>query len=258
MLSIRNLSFSYNNSAKILDNISLDVQQGEVLGIIGPNGTGKTTFIKCINRILQPTSGKVSFDGEDLASLKTAEIAKLMAYVPQYTDNFFSMTVVDTVLMGRIPYAGRNYTERDRQIVFDVIRKMNLEEFAFRNIKEMSGGERQRVYIARALAQQPKLIILDEPTSSLDIYNQLFILHIVAEIARENNISIIMIVHDLNLASMFCDKILMLRNTRVFAYGRAQNVLNERNINEMYGVNSVVTIEDEYKHIRVLKNIERQ
>ena len=132
---------------------------------------------------------------------------------------------------------------------------MDLEQFAFRSIREMSGGERQRVFIARALAQQPKIIILDEPTSALDLHNQLFILHTIANVAKANNISIIMTIHDLNLASMFCDRILMLNNSHIFAYGDTQKVLNEENINAMYKVNTKVTIEDKFKHIRLLKGV---
>lgn len=255
MLTINNLSFEYHAGKVILDSISLQVEQGEVLGILGPNGTGKTTFIKCINRILQPRSGQVLFDGQDIGMLTQQQIARLMAYVPQYINSFFPMTVVDAVMMGRLPYAGRSYSEQDKQIVFDILQRMNLEQFAFRSIKEVSGGERQRVFIARAMAQQPRLIILDEPTSSLDLHNQLFILHTIAGLAKKNSISIIMTIHDLNLAAMFCDKLLMLKDTHIFAYGSPQNVLNDGNIDAMYKVHTKITTEDGFKHVRLLKEL---
>lgn len=255
MLTINNLSFGYHAGKAVLDNISLQVEQGEVLGILGPNGTGKTTFIKCINRILQPRSGQVLFDGQDIGMLTQQQIARLMAYVPQYVNSFFPMTVVDAVMMGRLPYAGRSYSEQDKQIVFDILQRMNLEQFAFRSIKEMSGGERQRVFIARAMAQQPRLIILDEPTSSLDLHNQLFILHTIAGLAKKNGISIIMTIHDLNLAAMFCDKLLMLKDTHIFAYGSPQEVLHENNIDVMYKVHTKITTEDGFKHVRLLKEL---
>lgn len=255
MLEIKNISFSYKKGSNVLENISLNVKHGEILGILGPNGTGKTTFIKCINNILKPDCGEVLFNGKNLSNMEQQEIAKIIAYVPQYVSSFFNVNVIDTVMMGRLPYAGRKYSTEDEKIVFEILRKMNLEKFAFRNIKEMSGGERQRVFIARAMAQQPKVIILDEPTSSLDLHNQLFILHTVAELATENNIAIIMTIHDLNLASMFCDKILMLKDKHIFALGDTQEVLTENNVREMYNVGTKITLEDGFKHIRLLKQL---
>ena len=254
-LKITDLSFGYRKERKILDKISLTVAQGEVLGILGPNGTGKTTFIKCINRILTPESGSIMYDGLDLLRLRPQEIAKIIAYVPQYSGSFFDMAVIDAVMMGRLPYAKRSYAKKDEEIVFAVLQKMGLEDFIFRNIKELSGGERQRVFIARAMAQQPKIIILDEPTSALDLHNQLFILHMITALAKQHNITIIMTIHDLNLASMFCDKILMLKDKRIFAYGAAQQVLYEKNIDNMYDVRTCVTTEDGYKHVRLLREL---
>lgn len=255
MIKIRELSFAYKQEQKILQNISLDIAQGEVLGVLGPNGTGKTTFIKCLNGILQPDGGEILLDGKSAAALKPEEIAKIIAYVPQYSGSFFAMTVVDAVMMGRLPYAGRSYSAKDREIVFRIMQSMELEQFAFRSISELSGGERQRVFIARAMAQQPKIIILDEPTSALDLHNQLFILHMITRLAQDNNITIIMTIHDLNLASMFCDKILMLKDKRIFAYGDAQTVLREKNIDDMYRVKTKVTLEDGYKHVRLLREL---
>lgn len=254
-LVVNNVSFFYKNNKMILNDISLEVKQGEVLGILGPNGTGKTTFLKCINNIHIPCNGTISYDGKVLGNLNYDEIAKIIAYVPQYTNNFFPMNVVDTVMMGRMPYANKNYTAEDEKIVFSIIKEMNLEEFAFRNIKEMSGGERQRVFIARAMAQQPKIIILDEPTSSLDLHNQLFILHTITKLAKENNITIIMTIHDLNLASMFCDNILMLKDAHIFAYGKPESILTAENIYEMYKVKTEITTPENYKHIRLLKDL---
>ena len=181
MLEINNVSFSYSQDKKILDDISLNVAQGDVLGILGINGAGKTTFIKCLNNIFSPEAGNIKVNGRDIRSMTPKEIAKLIAYVPQYNGTFFNINVLDTVMMGRLPYAGRSYTENDRKIVYEILEKMNLDKFAFRSICEMSGGERQRVFIARALAQQPQIIILDEPTSSLDLHNQLFILKMIEE-----------------------------------------------------------------------------
>lgn len=254
-LQIKNLSFGYKKNQMILNNINLEIKQGEILGILGPNGTGKTTFIKCINNIHKPNEGRILYDGNNIMNLSQLNIAKIIAYVPQYTNNFFPMNVIDTVMMGRMPYVKKNYSDEDKEIVFSIIKKMNLEKFAFRNIKEMSGGERQRVFIARAMAQQPKIIILDEPTSSLDLYNQLFILHTITKLAKENNITIIMTIHDLNLASMFCDNILMLKDAHIFAHGKPEGILTAENIYEMYKVRTEITTPENYKHIRLLKDL---
>ena len=215
MLEINNVSFSYSQDKKILDDISLNVAQGDVLGILGINGAGKTTFIKCLNNIFSPEAGNIKVNGRDIRSMTPKEIAKLIAYVPQYNGTFFNINVLDTVMMGRLPYAGRSYTENDRKIVYEILEKMNLDKFAFRSICEMSGGERQRVFIARALAQQPQIIILDEPTSSLDLHNQLFILKMIEELSKKENLTIIMIIHDLNLASMFCNKLVILKEGKI-------------------------------------------
>jgi len=253
-LEVEQLSFGYRKGRKILDAISLKVQAGEVLGLLGPNGTGKTTLIKCIARLLCPDAGCVRADGEQLADLPPTEVAKRIAYVPQYTSAAFGMTALQTVLMGRLPYAGYRYRAEDERIAFQVIRRMELTDFAMRNIQEMSGGERQRVFIARALAQETGIIILDEPTASLDLYHQLFILRLITEIAKHENIAVLMTIHDLNLASLFCDTLLMLKDAHVFAYGGAQEVLTEENVAAMYGVKTRITVEDGRKHVRLLKD----
>ena len=254
-LEIKHLSFAYRPDKPVLNDISLSVTAGEILGILGPNGTGKTTFIQCINNILPVTMGKVFLNGHDIVTMSPQETAKFIAYVPQYTDNYFQLNVIDAVMLGRLPYARKHYSENDKALVFDILQRMQLEALAFRTLNTLSGGERQRVFIARALAQQPRCIILDEPTSSLDLHNQLFILHTITNLARQNNISIIMTIHDLNLASMFCDNILMLKETRTFAYGSAQSVLGKQVIDTMYNVKTTVTVEDSFKHIRLLKNL---
>ena len=158
-LMAEHLSFAYRAERRILDDVSLSVAPGEVLGLLGPNGTGKTTLIKCIAQLLRPSAGTVRVDGTDLASLSAGEIARRIAYVPQYTNAAFGMTTLQAVLMGRLPYAGYRYRAEDERIAFDVIERMGLTDFAFRDVKEMSGGERQRVFIARALAQETGLII---------------------------------------------------------------------------------------------------
>jgi len=253
-LNVDKLSFSYDEKL-ILSEISFSLQGGEILSLLGPNGTGKTTLLKCINRILRIKSGDVRVEEDSILQMSLQELSKKIAYVPQYTNAVFPISVVDTVLMGRTPYACNKYSKKDHDIVFDIIKKMELEKFAFRYINEMSGGERQRVFIARALAQAPKIIILDEPTSSLDLKSQLFILEIISDLAKKNNLSVLMTIHDLNLAAMFSDKIIMLKDAKIFSYGKANAVLTKENIRIMYGVETCVSTEAGYKHVRLLKNI---
>ena len=254
-LEIQDIAFRYSTGVNVFEHISLKILQGEILGILGPNGTGKTTLMKCMNNVLEPCEGKVLYEGKVITEMTRRQIAKIIAYVPQYVNDLFDSTVVETVMMGRIPYSPFKFSEEDKAITFDVLKKMDLESFAFRNVTTMSGGERQRVFIARALVQQPKIILLDEPTSSLDPYNQLFILHTVARVVKENSLAAVLTIHDLNLAALFCDKILMLKDGGIFAYGDAKSVLTIENIEAMYGVQSVVTVEDEYPYIRILKDI---
>ena len=238
-LKIDNLSFSYSHEKIVLKDVSFAVDQGEVLGVLGTNGTGKTTLLKCINNILQPTVGDIYFGKEDITKLKQNQIAKIIAYVPQYANNLSPVTVIDFVMQGRIPYAGFSFSQHDKQIVLDVLQQFDLENYAFRKVNELSGGERQRV--------------LDEPTSSLDLYNQLFILEIIKEMGQKENLAVIMTIHDLNLASMFCDKLLMLKSGKVFAYGKTDNVLTEENIKTVYNVQTAVSIADGCKHIRLVR-----
>lgn len=252
-LKIDNLSFSYSQEKTILKNISFAVGQGEILGVLGTNGTGKTTLLKCINNILRPLAGGICFGKEDIAKRKQNEIAKIIAYVPQYANNLSPVTVIDFVMQGRIPYAGFSFSQHDKQIVLDVLQQFDLENYAFRKVNELSGGERQRVLIARAMAQNPQIIILDEPTSSLDLYNQLFILEIIKEMGKKQNLAVLMTMHDLNLASMFYDKLLMLKGGKVFAYGKSEDVLTVDNIKAVYNVQTAISIVDGCKHIRLVR-----
>ena len=252
-ISVENISFSYTKEREILKNVSFNLKDSESLFILGPNGTGKTTLLKCINHILKPTGGKVFINNKDNALLSSYERAKTIGYVPQYNNNVFSMNVIDTIMMGRIAFAGHKIKSNDKDIVFELIERLNLQKFAFKNINQMSGGERQRVFIARALAQEPKVMILDEPTSSLDLKNQMFTLELITDLAKKQNLSVIMTIHDLNLASLFADNIMMLKDSEVYAYGKPIDILTEENVKNVYGVDSVVTEEDGFAHIRLKK-----
>lgn len=252
MLEIRNLSFAYSKNKEVLKDVSFKAIKGEVLGILGPNGTGKTTLIKCINRILPIGSGEILIENFNIKNLKQKEVAQRIAYVPQYSSSFVNLNVIDTVMMGRVPYVTNKFSEKDMQIVIEILKKMNLEKFAFTNIKEMSGGERQLVYIARAMAQEPQIIILDEPTSSLDLSNQLFVMQKIVDLAKQKKIAVLISIHDLNLAAMFCDKILMLNKGNAVIQGSIQEVLTAENIEKIYRVKTEILGNGREKYVRIL------
>lgn len=252
-LTVDHVSFGYHADREILSDISITADSSEALFILGPNGTGKTTLLKCINHIITPRQGRVLIGEEDVAAMTPPHRARKIGYVPQYNNNVFGMSVIDIIMMGRIAFAGRRISSEDKDIVFDIIERMELQPFAFKDINQMSGGERQRVFIARALAQQPEFVILDEPTGSLDMKNQIFTLDLVTGLAHTKHIGVIMTIHDMNLTSLFADKVLMLKDSHIFANGTPQEVLTEENIRAVYGVETAITMEDGYTHVRLKK-----
>ena len=235
MVNVRNICFSYGkNTQPILDGVSFDLDNGQCMAILGVNGAGKSTLLKCLDRILTPRRGAVIVDGRDVYSMRGSEMAQNIAYVAQNARSV-NMTVFDAVLLGRKPYIQWDATEKDRQIVRDIIHKMNLDDYVLRNMQELSGGEAQKVMLARALAQEPRLLLLDEPTSNLDPRNQHEVLRTVREIAWENNICVITVLHDLNLAIRYCDRFLFLKDADLFACG-GMEVMTPEIIEEVYGM----------------------
>jgi iron complex transport system ATP-binding protein len=239
-LMINKLSFNYTG-IPVLKDVDLEVGPGEMLGIVGPNGSGKSTLLKCINRVLKTQPNTVLIDGNDINNLNLRELAKMMGYVPQTSTNTFPFTVFDVVLMGRKPYIHWNLSERDYEIVADVLDFLGIGELSMRHFNELSGGEQQKVIVARALAQQPRLLLLDEPTSSLDIKHQLEIMCILKSLTQSKERSVIVSLHDLNLASRFSDIILMLKQGCIYAVGTPEEVLTEENIDAVYGIKAQVT-----------------
>jgi iron complex transport system ATP-binding protein len=239
-LVINKLSFNYNGFPALKD-VELEMGLGEVLSIVGPNGSGKTTLIKCINRILKTKHNTVLINGKDTGKIGLRELSKMMGYVPQNSTSTFPFTVFDIVLLGRRPYIHWSLSERDKEIVAEILRFLGIDKLAMRHFDELSGGEQQKVVIARALAQQPQILLLDEPTSNLDIKHQLEILCILRGLAQSKHCSVIVAMHDLNLASRFSDRMLILKQGRIFAVGTPGSVLTEENIESVYGVKSRVT-----------------
>jgi iron complex transport system ATP-binding protein len=233
MVEINNITFAYNRSSKnILEEISFDIQKNQCIAILGNNGAGKSTLLKCIDRICPAHEGSVFVDSNDVFHMTKSLMAQNIAYVQQNNEPI-NMTVFDAVLLGRKPYIKWDASSKDRQILCEIMRKMELDDFSLRNVSELSGGELQKVMLARALAQEPKLLLLDEPTSNLDPRNQHEVLCIVKEIAQERNICVAIILHDLNLAIRYCDRFLFLKDSHVFSYGGLE-VMTPENIEEVY------------------------
>ena len=230
-------------SVKVLEDVSLSVKGGDFVGILGPNGSGKTTLLKSISRILKPHKGTILLNKADIYSLKSIDLAKQLAVVPQDTSIGFNFAVLDIVLMGRNPHMKRLQMESERDI--DVARKVmnltNIWHLAERPINELSGGEKQRVIIARALAQEPKILLLDEPLTHLDIVNQLEIMDLVKDLCIKEKMIILAVFHDFNLAARYCGSAIMLKKGKIFSIGSLSDVLTSENIKRVFNVDAIVT-----------------
>jgi iron complex transport system ATP-binding protein len=236
VLTVENLQFSYGNGPDILKGVSFSLEDGQTMAILGNNGAGKSTMLKCFNRILPAKCGSVYMDGQDLLQMPGREIAKRMAFVAQHVPGT-QMTVHDVVMLGRRPYMRWGFTEEDHRIVHEAMEQLGLTPLRGRFLSQLSGGERQKAILARALAQQPKILLLDEPTSSLDLQNQYQVLEIVRDICHNTGITAIVVIHDLNLALRFCDRFLLLKDGLVYRYGDA-SILDRTAILDVYGVNA--------------------
>lgn len=236
MIEINDISFAYSRTSRnILENVSFDIQKNRCIAILGNNGAGKSTLLKCIDRICPAQNGVVIVDSKNVFTMTKNVMAQNIAYVAQ-NNRSINMTVFDAILLGRKPYIKWDSTSEDREIVCDIMQKMKLDDFALRNVSELSGGEVQKVMLARALAQEPKLLLLDEPTSNLDPRNQHEVLQIVKKIAQEHNTCVAIIIHDLNLAIRYCDRFVFLKDSQVFSYGGLETMTPE-NIEEVYRIN---------------------
>jgi iron complex transport system ATP-binding protein len=233
ILSVNELSFTYP-SHSVLKDINFSVCKGEVLAVLGVNGAGKSTLLKCINRVLKPCVGSAFIQKEEIRKLSQREIAKRIGYVSQYQESS-CMTVYDAVLLGRKPYIQWEASKRDYEITSKVLNMLELGEYSLRYLNELSGGEQQKVVIARALAQEPKLLLLDEPTSSLDLKNQFEVIRIMKKIVNDQKIAAVISMHDLNLAIRFADKFLLLKNGEIFAAGGVE-VMTSKNIESVYSI----------------------
>jgi len=234
-MQVTGLSVQFGDKT-ILQDIEMSMSRGEVVSIIGPNGAGKTTLLKSLTSILPPARGKVWIDGRDVRSFSANELAKKQGYVPQHSSFGFPLTVMETILLGRKPYIKWGITAKDMQIVADIMEKLQLTAMSERFLDELSGGERQKVLIARALAQEPEVLLLDEPTSALDIRHQLEVLELVRELAHQQQVLVILILHDLELAARYSDCIYLLKDGKIFASGSPDDVCTPSHLEQVYGV----------------------
>ncbi|MDD5863185.1 MAG: ABC transporter ATP-binding protein [Firmicutes bacterium] len=243
MLSIDNLTFRYNtHDGNVLNGVNLQLEDGQIGILLGKNGSGKTTLFQSILGIRKPQKGAICFDGEDLLKLSRKERARRVAYVPQDIQ-FGALTVFDSVLLGRVSYFGMKSSSEDYKAVETILREMHLESLAQRNVEELSGGERQKIAIARAMAQAPRLMVFDEPTGNLDIANEQLIMEEAKKLSREKGISILCSLHDLNQALSFGDRFFFLKDG-IVRYAGGQEIITPEVIRDIFDIDVRLVVFD--------------
>lgn len=236
-IKIKHLNWAYDQK-KILNDITLDIEGGYFTGIIGPNGSGKTTMAKLLSKLLKSEERTVFINDQDLTDIKVSNLARTMALVPQSSSITYDLTAYEVVLLGRTPHLKR--FERESQKDYDLVKQVMVEtdtwQYKDRLIHQLSGGERQRVIIARALAQEPKILILDEPVTYLDVHHQLQVMTLIKQLSVSRKMTIVTILHDLNYALKYCDQVMMLNNGEIFKYGNPNDVVTIENIRAVYNI----------------------
>jgi len=239
MIEIKNLSFSYEKNNEVLRKINLTFKIGEFIGIVGPNGCGKSTLINILCNVLQPQKGTILINGQNLKELPQNELARLVAVVPQDSVFEFDFTAQEIVLMGRLPHLSRFQLEgaEDMYLTKKAMKQTKCWQFRNKYIKNLSGGEKQRVIVARALTQDTDFLLLDEPTSHLDLNFQYEILDLISKLNRSKKTTIISIFHDINLASKYCSRLILMKNGDIIADGKPKNIMNHENMLKIYDFN---------------------
>jgi iron complex transport system ATP-binding protein len=254
MLRAERVSFAYRAGAPlVVDQVSLAVAPGDMVGVLGPNGSGKTTLLKMLSGTLTPTAGTIQFDRRPLADWKRRELARRIALVPQETLAPFDFTVLDIVLMGRFPHLGAFALEgpADLAIAREALASTGTSAFEDRPFATLSGGEKQRVVIAGALAQSPELLLLDEPSASLDLGHQFDVQQLLTALNRDRGVTMVLSTHDLNLAAALCRQLILLRGGRVIAQGPTEDVLTPATVRALYGVDADVQRHPTAGHLTV-------
>ena len=240
-IEVKNLEFGYRE-ALVLKGLTFNIKKGEFVSIIGPNGSGKSTLLKTLNNLYKPNSGDILIEGKNVEDYRKKDLAKIVGFVPQDTTIDYDFTVEDIIMMGRHPYKGRFQKEDkiDYKIVNDVMEMTNTLKFKNSLITEISGGERQRVIIAKVLAQNPSIILLDEPTSHLDINHQIDLLNLLRTLNKEKGTTIILVIHDINLAARFSDDIILLNEGEIIGSGNPEDVITAENMEKAYNLDVAI------------------
>lgn len=249
-IDISDLGFGYREGRKVLNGIDLHLEGPGLVCVVGPNGVGKSTLIKCINGLLKPTSGNVTIDGRDVRDIGRKELAMTVGYVPPKTTDMFSLPVVDAIMVGRHNLQGWRNTEGDVDRVASILRLLGIEDLAMRPFSQLSSGQHQKVSIARGLAQETPILLLDEPTSNLDIRHQVYVTEMLRAIAEIQEKLIVMISHDLNIASRYAHEMVVMKEPgTLHSHGRPSDVVTRDMIREVYRMDCIVEEHDGAPHI---------
>ena len=242
MIEVNNLSHTYDQR-QVLCHFSAHFNKGSFCAVMGPNGSGKSTLLRCIARLLKVQSGSILLEGRDITSFKILELARMISYVPQREDVIFDFSVYDTIMMGRNPYQKRweFTTNQDEEIIRKVLEKTKLDSLKNRLLGQLSGGELRRVMIARAIAQQTPLLLLDEPLANLDIVHQFEIMNILKDLNHNSNITVIIVMHDIPIALQYATQVLLLKNGKILDFGETAEVLTDGNVKDCFNLDSSYT-----------------
>ncbi len=251
-LEVDDLAFGYKGKT-VLENIGFSIGPHETLAIVGPNGAGKSTLLRCMNGLLKPLNGAVSLNGKAIETMKKRQLAGYMAYVPQAISTAFPFTVFDMVLMGRYPHGNHKVNGQDLQKALKTLTLLGIENLAMKSFAEISGGQQQKATIARALVQEAKILLLDEPTSNLDVLHQLEVMELLKNLVKKTEMSVVMSMHDLNLTARYADRVLLLNRGKLVAEGAPISVLTPDNITRVYQVEAKVKNVHGKPHITPLK-----
>ena len=253
---VRNLDFGYRTH-HVLTDINLKFDKPGLVCIIGPNGVGKSTLVKCMNRVNKNYTGQVLIDGVDIKSMTNKEISLKVGFVPAGTQDIFAMTVMDTVLIGRHNIQGWRTSHKDLEVVRRALEMLSLEDLAMRNFNELSAGQHQRVALARGLVQETPCLILDEPTSNLDVKHQVFVAELLRALAVKEGKLVIMICHDLNIAARYSHEIVVMKEPGIiYKVGKPLDVITEDLVREVYGINCEVTVVDGSPHVILKETVD--